>query len=83
MYSAGTAWGSYAHQAARQKLDAELTVEGGAMELATVRLPFSGARAKVTANKPATVEVAGGEATVRFHSPVKLASGESLQISLA
>jgi non-lysosomal glucosylceramidase len=83
MYSAGTAWGSYAHEAARQKLDAEITVEGGAMELATVRLPLSGVRAKVTAPVPATVEVAGGEATVRFRSPVKLAAGESLKISLA
>jgi hypothetical protein len=57
-------------------------VEGGALELAAVRVPFSGARAKVTAGRPAKVEVANGEAIVRFDSPVKLASGEKLKLSL-
>jgi hypothetical protein len=57
-------------------------VEGGALELATVRVPFSGARAKVTASQPATAKVAGGEAVVRFASPVKVASGEKLTLSL-
>lgn len=82
LYSAGSAWGSYAQQTAKQKLDAEITVEGGGLELAVVRVPFAGARAKVTAGRPAKAEVAGGEATVRFASPVKLASGEKLKLSL-
>jgi uncharacterized protein (DUF608 family) len=82
LYSAGSAWGSYAQQAAKQKLDAEITVEGGALELAAVRVPFSGAKAKVTAGRPAKVEVANGEAIARFDSPVKLASGEKLKLSL-
>jgi non-lysosomal glucosylceramidase len=82
LYSAGTAWGSYAQQSAKQKLDAEITVEGGALELAAVRLPFTGRRAKVTGRVPAQAEVAGGEAAVRFGSPVKLASGEKLKLSI-
>jgi hypothetical protein len=82
LYSAGSAWGNYAQQATKQKLDAEITVEGGGLELATVRVPFSGAGAKVTAGRPAKTEVANGEAIVRFDSPVKLASGERLKLSL-
>ncbi len=83
MYSAGTAWGSYAQQAAKGKLDSEIAVEGGAMELATVRVPFSGARAQVTASSPANVEVADGEAIVRFGSPVKLGVNQKLRFSLS
>jgi uncharacterized protein (DUF608 family) len=82
LYSAGTAWGSYAQQATKEKLDAEISVEGGALELAVVRLPFAGAKAKVTASAPASAEVSGNEAAVRFRSPVKLASGQKLKISL-
>ena len=67
---------------AKQKLDAEITVEGGGLELAVIRVPFSGARAKVTASQPATAEVTGGEAVVRFASPVTLAPGEKLTLSL-
>jgi len=82
LYSSGSAWGSYAQQAAKQKLDAEITVEGGGLELAAMRVPFAGARAKVTAGRPAKAEVADGEAMVRFDTPVKLASGEKLKLSL-
>jgi uncharacterized protein (DUF608 family) len=83
LYSAGTAWGSYAQQAAKDKLDAEIAVAGGALELATVRVPFAGTRAKVTASSPANVEVAGGEAIVRFGSPVKLGANQKLRLSLS
>ena len=82
LYSAGTAWGSYAQQASKQTLHAELAVEGGALDLAAVRVPFAGARAKITAGAPGNVEVAGGEAIVRFKSPVKLATGDKLTFSL-
>lgn len=82
LYSAGTAWGSYAQQAANDKLDAEISVGGGTLELATIRVPFSRAQAKVTASSPAKVEVAGGEAVVRFGSPVKLAANQKLRLAL-
>ena len=83
LYSAGTAWGSYAQQAAKDKLDAEISVEGGTLELATVRLPFSGAAAKVTASSPAKVEVTAGEAIVRFSPSATLRPGQKLKLSLA
>jgi len=83
LYSAGTAWGSYAQQAAKQKLDVEITVEGGTLELATVRVPFSGASAKVTAGTPAKVEIAAGEAVVRFAAPQQINTGKRLKLSLA
>ncbi len=83
LYSSGTGWGSYAQQAANNKLDAEITVEGGTLELAVVRLPFSGASAKATAGPSARVTVAGGEAAVRFSEPVKLSTGQKLRLSLA
>jgi non-lysosomal glucosylceramidase len=83
LYSAGTAWGSYAQEATKETLDAAITVEGGALELASVRVPFSVARAKVTTSKPAKVEVTDGEAIVRFGSPVKLAANQKLRLSLS
>jgi non-lysosomal glucosylceramidase len=83
LYSAGTAWGSYAQQAAKEKLDAEITVEGGALELVAVRVPFSAARARVTASAAAKAEVRSGEATVRFDAPVKLGPGGKLKVALA
>jgi uncharacterized protein (DUF608 family) len=82
LYSTGTAWGSYAQHAAGEKLDGEITVEGGVLELATMRVPFSRASAEVTASVPAGVEVAGGEATMHFHTPVRLGAGRKLQFSL-
>ncbi len=82
LYSSGTAWGGYAQRADQKKLDAEIAVEGGTLELAAVRLPFQGERAKVVASKPAKVEIAAGEAAVRFDSPVRVSAGEKLKISL-
>ena len=83
LYSAGTAWGSYTQQAAKQKLDVEIAVEGGTLDLATLRVPFSDASAKVTAGVPAKVEVANGEAVVRFAAPVQIKAGKKLVVSLA
>jgi hypothetical protein len=83
LYSTGTAWGSYAQQAAKQKLDVEIAVEGGTLELATVRVPFSSASAKVTASAPARVEVADGEAVVRFPTSVQINAAKKLKLSLA
>jgi uncharacterized protein (DUF608 family) len=83
LYSAGTAWGSYSQHAAKDKLDGEISVHGGTLELAVVRVPFAGARAKVSVGSPAKVEVAGGEAIVRFSSPVKLAANQKLRFSLS
>jgi non-lysosomal glucosylceramidase len=83
LYSTGTAWGSYTQQSTKQRLDAEVAVEGGSLELATIRLPFAGTRAKVHASVPASVEIAAGEATVRLTTAAKLGPGENLKLSLS
>jgi non-lysosomal glucosylceramidase len=83
LYCSGTAWGSYAHQAAEGKLGVKITVEGGTLELASIRVPFSGARAKIASKAPARVEVAGHEAIVRFRTVFVLRPGENLTFSLA
>jgi len=82
LYCSGTAWGSYAQQAAKGNLDVKITVEGGTLELASIRVPFSGARAKVTSSTPARVDVAAHEAVVRFRTVVVLGPGENLTVSL-
>jgi non-lysosomal glucosylceramidase len=83
MYSAGTAWGSFAQRAARQRIDAEITVEGGALEVAVLRLPFTGAKATVRSDHRASATVAAGEVTIHFGAPVKLAAGEKMQLSVS
>jgi non-lysosomal glucosylceramidase len=82
LFSSGTAWGSYAQQAEKGKLDVKITVEGGTLELASIRVPFSSARAKVTSNTPARVDVAAPEAVVRFRTVVVLRPGENFIFSL-
>ena len=67
----------------KQKLDAEIAVEGGVLDLAVARVPFAGTNARVAGSRPASAEVSNGEATVRFESPVKLARGQKLTFSLA
>lgn len=83
LFSSGTAWGSYAQQAAKDKLDAEITVEGGTLELAVVRVPFSGASARLTSSSPAKAEIRNGEGIVRFITPVVLQPGKNATLSLA
>jgi len=82
LYCSGTAWGSYAQQTANNKLDAEIAVEGGALDLAVVRVPFSGATAKLTSSSPAKVEIRGGHAIVRFLTPLVLQPGKKAILSL-
>jgi len=69
-------------QAANNKLDAEIAVEGGALDLAVVRVPFSGATAKLTSSSPAKVEIRGGHAIVRFLTPLVLQPGKKAILSL-
>ena len=69
-------------QAANNKLDAEITVEGGTLELALIRVPFSTANAKLTSSSPAKVEVRSGQAIVRFLTPFILQPGKKATLSL-
>ena len=82
LFSAGTAWGSYAQRRAKTRLEAGIAVEGGRLELAVVRLPFQKAGARAAAPAGAKVQVADGEAVVRLASPVVLERGGKLEIIL-
>jgi non-lysosomal glucosylceramidase len=82
LFSTGTAWGKYAQKLENGKTQVELRVEGGTLELASFRAPFTGGRGKVAVPRRATMAVEAGEATVRFASPVTLRKGENLEISL-
>ncbi len=82
LFSAGTAWGVYSQ---RQKTGthAELRILGGALRLATLRVPFAGAKAAVKAVVKAKVTVHDGEAEIRFAAPLRIGGGEKLAVSLA
>ncbi|HWQ56832.1 MAG TPA: GH116 family glycosyl hydrolase [Bryobacteraceae bacterium] len=82
LYSTGTAWGGYAQRHTKARLEAELAVEGGRLELTTLRLPFDKTSARAAAPAGATVQVADGEAAVRFASPVDLRGGAKLKVVL-
>jgi non-lysosomal glucosylceramidase len=83
LYSAGVAWGSYRQRLAQGKLEAELSVEGGRLELARMRLPFSGPSARVLTRGQAKATVRDGEALIEWPSPLRLHPGERLRLTLA
>jgi hypothetical protein len=83
LFCCGTAWGGYSQTLAKEKLDAELAVEGGALELLTLRLPYLGAKPKLTAPFTATVQAQAGEVTLRAASPVRLKSGDRLRVAVS
>jgi uncharacterized protein (DUF608 family) len=83
LFSTGTSWGAYSQQAAQGKMEAAVAVLGGALDLAILRVPYSGAGAKVTARVKASAEVQNGEARVRFASPLRLGPGERIEVTLA
>ena len=82
LYSAGVAWGEYWQRAAKEKLEAELSVEGGRLELARLRLPFAGAKAEVQTRGRARATVREGEAVIEWAEPVRLGPGETLRVVL-
>ncbi|HVX67823.1 MAG TPA: GH116 family glycosyl hydrolase [Bryobacteraceae bacterium] len=83
MFSTGTSWGVFSQQASKLGLSAKIAVHGGKLELSTLRLAYGAPKAKVTAPQPASVAIQAGEATVHFATPVVLAPGQTLTVSLA
>jgi hypothetical protein len=81
MYSSGTSSGTYSQKLTQEKLEVEITVEGGNLELALLRVPFLGAKTKVVAPVRATATVKQGEATIRFATPVNVKKGDTLRVS--
>jgi uncharacterized protein (DUF608 family) len=82
LFSTGTSWGGYAQSVTKEEMSAQIRVEGGTLELATLRLPFAGQKAKLISAAKGTVETAGGEAVIRYAPPVKLARGQTLALKL-
>ena len=82
LYSAGVAWGEYRQRATGEKLEAEISVEGGRLELARLRLPFAGAKADVRTRGRARATVRDGEAVIEWADPVRLSAGDKLRVVL-
>jgi hypothetical protein len=82
LYSAGVAWGEYWQRATGEKLEAEISVEGGRLELARLRLPFAGAKADVRTRGRARATVRDGEAVIEWADPVRLSAGDKLRVTL-
>jgi len=82
LFSAGTAWGSYTQRRKEMALEADITVEGGALELAQIRVPYPGTAPKVATPLQATAQMEDGEAIIRPASPLRLAKGDKLLIRL-
>jgi len=80
LFCAGSGWGTYSQTLSGTNLDAQVAVEEGTVELATLRLPFPGRTAKVTAGIPTKTSVENGELVVRFRDPRRLAAGEKLEV---
>ncbi|MBI3682579.1 MAG: hypothetical protein HY235_19550 [Acidobacteria bacterium] len=80
LYSAGTAWGNYSQRKTPKAVEVELTVEGGALDLAVLRFPFAGQKAKVSLE--AETQIANGELTIRLRRPQRIEGGKfSLTVS--
>jgi uncharacterized protein (DUF608 family) len=82
LFSTGTAWGSYSQKRVQQKLDAQIMIEGGRLELARIRLPYPGPSPKVTASVAASAQSEDGEAVIRPRSLLKLEKGDRLSLRI-
>jgi len=82
LYLAGVAWGGYSQRVVQGKLEAEISVEGGRLELARLRLPFSGPKAEVATEGRAQAVVKAGEARIQWDKPIVLEAGQRLRVRL-
>ena len=82
LFSCGTAWGGYSQTLAKEKLDVELSVEGGALELVTLRMPYLGAKPKLAAPFKGAVTLAYAELAIRPAAPLRLAPGDALRLTV-
>jgi non-lysosomal glucosylceramidase len=82
LFSTGTAWGGYSQRVTGGELRAEISVEGGKLELAVLRLPRHRASVKLSSPLRAAAKVEGDQTVIRFAAPVTLEKGEKLTLSL-
>ena len=81
LFTTGAGWGTYSQTVARGKLEATITLAEGNLELVTLRLPFEGRAAKVSASIPANATVEHGELVLRFGGPAMLKGNQKLVIA--
>lgn len=81
LFVAGSAWGAYAQESARKSLKAEILVEEGALQLATLKLPLRGKLAKVECPAPHTARQEGDALCVEFLPLLSLRGGARLALS--
>jgi hypothetical protein len=85
-FSAGTAWGTFAQQDDARAVQADLTVEGGSLDLRHLTLVAAGARAVRADLNGAQValrlEPADNRARLVFDPPLVLGAGDTLRVRL-
>ncbi|MFB3828923.1 MAG: GH116 family glycosyl hydrolase [Bryobacteraceae bacterium] len=82
LFSTGTAWGSYSQQRTKTGFEARIEVEGGTLELATLKVPFEGDKPRVAQPAGASAVREDGGAAVRFPTPVSLSKGGRMRLLL-
>jgi len=83
LFSTGTSWGGYSQIRAVGKLEARIAVEGGALDLALLRLQYTGARPRLSASFKGVVKLEGDEALVRPLTPLRLKPGDTVRLTLS
>ena len=83
LFSTGTSWGGYSQTVVQGKLEARITVEGGALELAALRMPYAGAKPKLSGPFKAAVTLDAGEALIRPATPLHLKPGDTVRLNLS
>ncbi|MBI4873772.1 MAG: hypothetical protein HY822_03955 [Acidobacteria bacterium] len=82
LFSTGTSWGSYTQRDTKGEFKVLIEVEGGELELATLRVPCSNPKARLVTPRKGQLQIAQGEASIGYAPPLKLAPGESLALKL-
>jgi len=83
LFSTGTSWGGYSQSLTKEKLEATLEVEGGTLELASLRLPYLGVKPGLRAPFKGAVTLQQGELAIRPAAPLTLKPGDSLRVAVS
>ncbi|MFB3828734.1 MAG: GH116 family glycosyl hydrolase [Bryobacteraceae bacterium] len=78
LFATGAAWGAYIQRGGA----VSLKVEGGELELATLRVPAAGACRILRASAPAECRAEDGMAAIRFAPAVRIRAGREVSVEL-
>jgi hypothetical protein len=81
LFVAGSAWGVYAQESTAKGLQANVRVEEGSLELATLRLPFQGRLGKVECPFPHSAYEDPDGLRVEFRPSQKLRDGSLVEVA--